>query len=611
MIQMCEESIILPLKLIFRNALCSGTFPDKWKKGNITPVHKKASKQLLVNYRPISLLPIFGKIFEKVIYESLYKYLHNSRILTEKQSGFRPGDSCVSQLVAITHEIFKAFDGNPCLETRGVFLDMSKAFDKVWHDGLLFKLKRYGVHGNLFNILENYLKNRKQRVLLNGQQSDWGEVLAGVPQGSVLGPLLFLIYINDLPDDLCSSIKLFADDTSLFSIVSDVNKSFDELSKDLRSIEKWAYQWKMSFNPDPKKQATEIIFSRKKIPVDHTPLSFNNAPVEQLPCQKHLGLWLDSSLKFDFHLSEKISKANKVIGLIRHLSGTLPRKSLLTLYKSFARPHLDYADIIYDQPHNERLCSRIESIQYNAALAITGAIKGTSRERLYQELGLESLRDRRWFRRLCFIYNVIKKRKPTYLHSMLPAYINSRNPQRKNLLAVIPSNTDYFSNSFLPFAVSEWNKLDPCTRASESIYSFKKALLSFIRPKSSSIYDIMDPLGLKWLTRLRVNLSHLMEHKFRHNFADTLNPMCNCGLLEIESTSHFLLRCLFFSDQRNNLLESISVIRGGFSDLSDAQKIMLFLYGDRRLSFKDNQRILQATICFLKSSGRFEIPLVT
>ena len=317
--------------------------------------------------------------------------------MSDKQSGFRPGDSCINQLIAITHEIYQAFDGNPCLETRGVFLDMSKAFDKVWHDGLLFKLKSYGIQGNLYNILENYLLNRQQRVVLNGQESDWREVLAGVPQGSVL----FLVYINDLPENLRSSVKLFADDTSLFSTVFNVDQSYQELSSDLRLIQKWAYQWKMSFNPDPSKQATEVIFSRKKKPANHAPLSFNSSQVAVEPHQKHIGLYLDRNLTFDFHLKEKKSKANRVIGLIKHLSRTLPRKSLITLYTSIARSHLDYADVIYDQPHNESFCNSIESIQYNAALAITSAIRGTSKERIYQELGFESLRHRRWFHRMC------------------------------------------------------------------------------------------------------------------------------------------------------------------------------------------------------------------
>ena len=180
------------------------------------------------------------------------------------QSGFRPSDSCVNQLIAITHEIFEAFDCHPSLEVRSVFLDISKAFDKVWHERLLYKLKSMGVSGELYNLLENYLSDRFQRVLLNGQTSSWRPVLDGVPQGSILGPLLFLIYINDLPNELKSNAKLFADDTSLFTIVKDKSESANILKNDLSEISKWAYNWKMFFNPDPSKPAQEVVFSRKK-----------------------------------------------------------------------------------------------------------------------------------------------------------------------------------------------------------------------------------------------------------------------------------------------------------------------------------------------------------
>ena len=400
MIQMCGNSIIAPLKLLFESAIKSGHFPDSWKQGNIVPVHKKESKNLVKNYRPISLLPIFGKIFEKVLYNNLFGYLQENKFLSDNQSGFRSGDSCTSQLLSITHEIYKSFDGSPSLETRGVFLDISKAFDKVWHEGLLFKLKGYGMDGDFYKILKNYLPNRKQRTVLCGQSSSWLDVNAGVPQGSVLGPLLFLIYINDLPENFVNVPKLFADDTSIFSTVVDIAKTSEDLNQDLSTVKNWAFQWKMAFNPDPNKQATEVIFSHKKKPQSHPILYFNDSPVASSSCQKHLGLILDEKLTFGNHLNEKISKANKGIGLIKRLYKYLPRKSLRAIYTSFVRPHLDYCDIIYDKPHNDTFCSMIESVQYNAALAITGAIKGTSRERLYQELGFESLSDRRWYRRL-------------------------------------------------------------------------------------------------------------------------------------------------------------------------------------------------------------------
>lgn len=238
MIQMCGNSIIFPLKLLFEAGIKSGCFPDTWKRENIIPVHKKGNKNLVKNYRPISILSIFGKIFEKIIYNSLFGYFQENKLLSDQQSGFRRGDSCTSQLLAITHELYKSFDCNPSLETRGVFLDLSKAFDKVWHEGLLYKLKCYGVEGGFYNILENYLRDRKQRVVLGGQSSNWLNINAGVPQGSILGPLLFLIYINDLPENIVSVSKLFADDTSIFSTVYDITKSSIDLNNDLSTVKK-------------------------------------------------------------------------------------------------------------------------------------------------------------------------------------------------------------------------------------------------------------------------------------------------------------------------------------------------------------------------------------
>ena len=175
-------------------------------------------------------------MFERVIYNSLFNYFQSNRLFTPSQSGLLPGDSCIAQLLSIIHEIQTVFDENPTVDVRGVFLDLSKAFDKVWHDGIIFKLKAYGVEGKLLSLLKNYLENQEQRVVLNGQTSEWRKIMPGIPQGSVLGPLLFLIYINDLPDGINSLRKIFADDTSLFSTVSDMHKSASNLNDDLEKI---------------------------------------------------------------------------------------------------------------------------------------------------------------------------------------------------------------------------------------------------------------------------------------------------------------------------------------------------------------------------------------
>ena len=226
-------------------------------------------------------MPIFGKIFEKIIFNKIYSFLLEEKLLNPNQSGFRPSDSCINQLLAITHEIFEAFDCKPSFEVRSVFIEISKAFDKVWHEGLLYKLKSVGISGELYNLLEKYLSDRFQRVVLNGQKSSWRPVLASVPQGSILGPLLFLLYINDLADGLKSNAKLFADDTSLFTIVKDKNESANILNNDLQLISSWAYKWKILFNPDPKKPAQEVLFSRKKQIQNHPTISLNNIQVER------------------------------------------------------------------------------------------------------------------------------------------------------------------------------------------------------------------------------------------------------------------------------------------------------------------------------------------
>ena len=301
-----------------------------------------------------------------------------------------------------------------------------------------------------------------------------------------MGPLFFLIYINDLSDNLITNPKLFADDTPLVSLVHDPNAAAIDLNNDLAKINDWTNQSKMNFEPDPFKQAQEVLFSRRIKSRNHSCLHFNNNSVNRTPLQKHLGMYLDPKLDFLEHLKNIQAKVNKSIALLRKLKTIVPRPTLITIYKAIIRLHLDYGDTIYDQAYNDSFHQKLESIQYNAALSITGVVRGTSSGKLYQELGLESLQQRRW-----------------------------------NL------------------------KLDSDIRNLNSLTLFKSRILKLMRPNLNSIYNCHNPKAIKCLSRIKLGLNHLCEHKFKHSFQDTLIPICGCGS-DTETPCHYLISCPVF-----------------------------------------------------------------
>jgi hypothetical protein len=234
------NSIAEPLKSLFEMSLASGKVPNIWKMANVTPVFKKGDRHLKSNYRPISLLSATGKILERVMFKSLYHYCCDNKLLTWRNSRFKQMDSAINQLIYISDKIYKSLEKRQdiCM----VYLDISKAFDRVWHFGLIYKLKQNGIRGNVLLWLSDYLSNRQQRVVINGQSSEWLPIKAGVPQGSILGPLLFLIYINDIVLDIKSDIFLFADGSTLMKVITDPIQSILELNDDLNQLNLWASQ---------------------------------------------------------------------------------------------------------------------------------------------------------------------------------------------------------------------------------------------------------------------------------------------------------------------------------------------------------------------------------
>ena len=588
-----------------------------WKVANVTPIFKKGDKQLIKNYRPISLLPICGKMFEKIIFNNLYSYLTTNSLITKKQSGFRPGDSTTNQLLYFVNEIHQAFENPKSLEVRAVFLDISKAFDKVWHDGLIFKLKQNGISGNLLKLFENYLNNRKQCVVLNGSCSDYSTIESGVPQGSVLGPLLFLIYINDLERNIKSNINLFADDTMLFSTVKDPIISANDLNHDLDIINQWAHQWKMEFNPDPTKQATEVLFSCKKSSPNHPQLIFNGTFVEKVNEHKHLGLILDSTLSFKKHLSEKIVKAKMNIGIIKYLSKFLPLTFALNqMYKALVRSHLDYCDIIYHIPSLQNqpsvgvtlnsLMAKAESIQYQAALAVTGAWQGSNRSKLYEELGWEALSDLRMSRRILQIHNIINNKTPSYLKDKLPPIrVAGYNPNHNcDIFQELRSRSNRYMYSFFPDATTSWNNIMKHFQNTPSFNTLKDHIISLVRPKSKSIFGIHDHLRLRYLFQLRVNLSPLRSHKKHHNFIDTPSETCHCNL-GIEDVNHFLFACPSYANERATLAINVIEILQRYNLNHLGNQSELYLYGHQSINVTDNRKILLLTLKYIKDTKRF------
>ena len=281
----------------------------------------------------------------------------------------------------------------------------------------------------------------------------------------------------------------------------------------------------------------------------------------------------------------------KGVGLLRKLQTILPRKSSLTVYKSFIRPLLDYADVIYDQSSNASFSKKIESVQYNAALAITGAVKGSSREKMYQELGLEYPYQRRWARRLCLLYKVFSTGQPSNIYDLLPPMRSSRG--HVNSFNTVSCKFEYFKNSFIPNVINEWNKLDPDIRSSTSYNLFRDTLLKFIRPAQRKTFNINDSVGVKLLTRLRFG------------FRDILNPLCPCSI-ETETTAHYFLRCHFYNANRSALMNELNEIDSSFSTLNENKLIDLILYGSDKFDDIKNHNILMSTIKFIKDSERFD-----
>lgn len=473
LIKLAGKYISKPLSLIYNLSFLSGIFPNYLKLSRIIPLYKSDSPHELSNYRPISLLSPFSKILEKLMYKRLLSFINKHNILYKYQFGFRKSHSTTLALIEITDNLLTAIDNG--LYTCGIFIDFSKAFDTINHDILLSKLNHYGVRGNSLNWFKSYLNNRLQFVDLNGIHSNKTNILCGVPQGSILGPLLFIIYVNDIAN--CSkklSIRLFADDTNCFLSNKDINMLINQVNIELNYLSDWIKANKLSLNI--KKSKYMIIASPNKS-VSSTNLILNGSPLQKTDTFKYLGVIIDKNLTWKNHINIVCKKISKNIGILSKLRHYLDTDSLKQVYYSLIYPYLQYGLIIWGNTYKTRL-NQLHILNNKAIRLMTFSSFYSHAPPLYKALGILQLKDLTYINTSLFMHDYINNKLPI---AFLNYYKNTsdihnyytRSSAHNLYLTSASTNYGKFSMKFI--GVKTWNSIPENTRKLPK-YSFKKEI---------------------------------------------------------------------------------------------------------------------------------------
>ena len=599
-LDMISTPISFSMSRLFNNLFEVGHYPDIWKLSHVTPVFKKSGLKCdKSNFRPISILPTISKACEAVIHSRLLSHCTEFNIISDRQAAYLKGDSTINQILYMVHKIRSAW-GNKSI-AHGIFLDIKGAFDKIWHKGLLKKLNQIGVEGSLLSLFSSYLTNRRQVVVVDGQVSEEKEVLAGCPQGSKLGPLLFIIYINDLINDLECELFLFADDTSLIAFGKDPTDTANIISRDLQKIENWAEKWKVTFNADKSK---DIIFSKQIF--EHQPnIIFTGEIIKRVNVVKHLGVMLTCTLDWTEQINYVCLRANRKLSCLRTVR-YLSRKTLDLLYKLTIRSLIDYGLIIYYNNLTQKQTDRLNQIQYKAAKIVTGALHYSSRVKLENELGWESLKIRFDFLGLTLFDKIARgMTRPLIRNCMTQLNITNVNTRIKTEFKRHKYLNVNHQRSFFPYFTVLWNNTPE--RGTNDFDTFKTKLKERLKPKRIKFYSVGSKFGNKLITSLRVGRSYLNAHAFTIGLADS--PECNCGAKQ-ENSAHILLSCPLYESERRILLGLVEQQIQTFKNFSMKTKVQTLLFGHKPENdnfFNINIKITLAVQNFLLKIKRFEV----
>jgi len=477
-VAMCADNIITPLLHIYNLSFSTGVFPDKLKIAKTIPLYKKNSRFDPNNYRPISLLSIFSKLLERLMHKRLYSYLTKFNILFDRQFGFRHNHSTVMALIEIVDNIRENIDNG--LSVLGIFLDLSKAFDMVNHNILLYKIQHYGIRGNIYKWFQTYLTNRSQVTFVNNTHSNPLTVKLGVPQGSVLGPLLYLLYVNDIShvlDHDDNSIRLFADDTNIFIVGNNINDIKCRAQTSLQLLYDWFSKNNLRLNIA---KTCYTLFS-KRIKDQNLFIQLEGSPIPQVDEVKYLGVLLDKDLSFSAHCHYVKSKLVKLTSVFYYISRFINIEDAKTIYFAYALPYIQYGIEVFGHSSQKNILI-LQSAQNKLLKILCKKTMYDSPRELHEQLNIFNIHELAVYFNCNFTYKMLNGMLPYIFHDYFTHVrdTNRRSHRNANNLLVPYFRTEFARKTTKCLAARLWNMLPINLRQVSTIELFKKSLKEYI-----------------------------------------------------------------------------------------------------------------------------------